>query len=234
MGRLKRAQGRLRHLSDCAGSQESVLSVYVQFQADDSMNSIQGLYHYSCGSLRGAGGCGFPHGGASYRASSMHAGNTAYIPISIGKPVLVSCDGGTGWVSAVGDTHGNIFLDRSEKRTMQELNDRLATYLERVRSLEEANTQLEGCIREWHDKRSHGNQYDFKEYEQNILDMHEQVSQIHKTVNHSSSLDSFIEYLKCYSKWVLSLKSCIRNVLKKGCKQREWGQGYANLHSGLF
>ncbi|XP_077170549.1 keratin, type I cytoskeletal 23-like [Paroedura picta] len=138
------------------------------------MNSSQGLYHFSCGSLRGVGGCDFAHAGVPYRSSSMHGGNTTYLPISIGRPVWVTCDAGSGWANAC-ETPGSIFLERSEKRTMQELNDRLATYLERVRSLEEANTQLEGCIREWHDKRSRGNQYDFKEYEQNILNMHEQI-----------------------------------------------------------
>ncbi|XP_054849016.1 keratin, type I cytoskeletal 23-like [Eublepharis macularius] len=140
------------------------------------MNSSQGLYHFSSVSLGGAGGCGFSHAGASYRASSMHGGGTGvYVPISIENPIWLACDAGAGWGSACG-SHGNIFLGRSEKQTMQELNDRLAAYLDKVRSLEEANSQLESCIREWHHKRSsHGNQYDFKGYEQNITDMHEQI-----------------------------------------------------------
>ncbi|EHB02842.1 Keratin, type I cuticular Ha6 [Heterocephalus glaber] len=39
----------------------------------------------------------------------------------------------------------------SEKETMQFLNDRLASYLEKVRQLERENCQLEGQIREWYD-----------------------------------------------------------------------------------
>ncbi|XP_078501616.1 keratin, type I cytoskeletal 12-like [Lissotriton helveticus] len=76
--------------------------------------------------------------------------------------------------------YGDSLLSGSEKVTMQNLNDRLASYLDKVRSLEEANTELECKIKDWYEKHLPGAIYgpkveDYSKYYQVIEDLKNQI-----------------------------------------------------------
>ncbi|XP_016121633.1 keratin, type I cytoskeletal 19-like, partial [Sinocyclocheilus grahami] len=77
--------------------------------------------------------------------------------------------------SALGGGDNGFGLAFNEKTTMQNLNDRLASYLEKVRSLEKANSQLERQIREWYEKRAPVSR-DYSHYYVTIEDLRKKIA----------------------------------------------------------
>lgn len=75
------------------------------------------------------------------------------------------------------NTTGNdVLLTGTEKSTMQNLNDRLASYLEKVRSLEKANSLLEKQIKEWYESNSTDIRQDYSSYFKTIEDLQSKVA----------------------------------------------------------
>uniref|UniRef100_A0A8B9W0G2 IF rod domain-containing protein n=1 Tax=Anas zonorhyncha TaxID=75864 RepID=A0A8B9W0G2_9AVES len=69
---------------------------------------------------------------------------------------------------------------------MQNLNDRLASYLDKVRRLEEENAQLEHHIREWYSKQAPTASKDYSAYYQTIEQLQNQI--ISATVDNNKLL----------------------------------------------
>uniref|UniRef100_A0A670ZUH5 Keratin, type I cytoskeletal 14-like n=1 Tax=Pseudonaja textilis TaxID=8673 RepID=A0A670ZUH5_PSETE len=83
------------------------------------------------------------------------------------------CRGLTG--GFVGGSGSDTLLTGSEKETMQNLNDRLAAYLDKVRALEEANASLEVKIKEWYQNQAPGPDRDYSHYFRIMEDLRSKI-----------------------------------------------------------
>ncbi|XP_060112111.1 keratin, type I cytoskeletal 19-like [Heteronotia binoei] len=108
-----------------------------------------------------------------YRPPSVHGGAGGYgIRISSG----VNYGGGSwGSFGSGFQSTNDLLLAGNEKVTMQNLNDRLASYLEKVRSLETTNSHLEKRIREWYENSSPTTRQDYSEYYKTIEDLQSKI-----------------------------------------------------------
>ncbi|XP_054449847.1 keratin, type I cytoskeletal 26-like [Pteronotus mesoamericanus] len=120
--------------------------------------------------------------GAGNACSGPGAGSSFSCPLGSVSSGGGFCSGGGGLGSGVytgflGNEHG--LLSGNEKVTMQNLNDRLASYLDHVRALEEANTDLEQKIKGWYERYGPGScrglDHDYSRYSSVIEDLKRQI-----------------------------------------------------------
>nr|XP_008995820.3 keratin, type I cytoskeletal 19 [Callithrix jacchus] len=131
----------------------------------------------STSSFGGLGGASVRFGpGVAFRAPSIHGGSGGR-GVSVSSTRFVSSSssggygGGYGGILATSDG----LLAGNEKLTMQNLNDRLASYLDKVRALEAANGELEVKIRDWYQKQGPGPSRDYSHYYKTIQDLRDQI-----------------------------------------------------------
>ncbi|XP_059938802.1 keratin, type I cytoskeletal 17-like [Mesoplodon densirostris] len=129
---------------------------------------------FSSNSMRGSSGLG---GGLSL-TSCQQSGSLGN---ALGGGSYSSCysfGSGGGYSSGgygSGFGGGDGLLGGSEKATMQNLNDRLASYLEKVHALEEANADLELKIHNWYQKQAPGPTLDYSSYFKTIEDLRNKI-----------------------------------------------------------
>ncbi|NWX34496.1 K1C20 protein, partial [Notiomystis cincta] len=107
------------------------------------------------------------------QAPSVYGGAGGY-----GTRISTSSSSGQGLGGSLqlSITGSDVLLVGNEKSTMQNLNDRLAAYLERVRSLEKSNSLLEKQIKEWYEKNTTNIGQDYSSYFKTIEELQNKIS----------------------------------------------------------
>ncbi|XP_008070127.1 keratin, type I cytoskeletal 16 [Carlito syrichta] len=140
--------------------------------------STCGGLSFSSSRLSSGGACGLGGGyGGGFSSSSSFGG-----ALGSGFGGGYGAGFGAGYGAGFGGGFGAGFgggdgglLSGNEKVTMQNLNDRLASYLDKVRALEEANADLEGKIRDWYQRQRPTETKDYSPYFRTIEDLRNKI-----------------------------------------------------------
>ncbi|KAM5273402.1 keratin, type I cytoskeletal 9 [Ctenodactylus gundi] len=145
-----------------------------------SSSSYGGGGSQACG--RGGGGSMFGGGFSAGSSSGSYGGSARGFGSGAGGGFGVSGGFGGGF-----DGGESGILGTNEKATMQNLNSRLASYLDKVQNLEKDNSELESKIQEWYRKQGPKVfQKDYSSYYDTIEDLQNQVVRL--TVNNNKNL----------------------------------------------
>ncbi|XP_006833757.1 PREDICTED: keratin, type I cytoskeletal 17-like [Chrysochloris asiatica] len=135
-----------------------------QFTSSSSIKGLSGLWGGSRTSCRLSGSLG---GGSCRLGSASSLGSALGGSSSFSSCYSFGAGGGYG--SSFGSVDG--LVAGGEKATMQNLNVCPASYLDKVRALEEANGELEVKIRDWYQKQAPAPLHDYTHYNQIVEDL---------------------------------------------------------------